>query len=155
MSIVTGVFSWQKISVPDEFMGTIAWKINIEVDDAQAKKLITEGKKPNKGETHMFSFKRKTTWPSGEAKVQPRVVDENRIPIDPAVVGNGSSGKLQYLIVEGKNKFGSYKLFDFQAIQVLELVRYEGGVEDGAEFEDDSTAEFDEERSTKTDDTPF
>ena len=71
--------------------------------------------------------------PNGMVRKAPKLFDKDKIPLD-ELVGNGSKVKVQYNEWETTNKYGDFKGLDFQAMQVLDLVEYEGRSPDGAEL---------------------
>ncbi len=138
MSVISGEFSWCKIGKPDVYKGKEKWKIDIKCGKEDTAKLKEEGKKEkteNRGKdivSNVFTFTRPTTWPKGDARAQPKVLDKHGNSIDPSTVGNGSKGMLQYKTVEGVYDGDPYKIFDLCSIKVTDLVVYGG--EDGDEF---------------------
>ena len=79
-----------------------------------------------------ITIKRKVNGPNGMVRNAPKLVDENKLPID-VLVGNGSRVRVQYNEWETSNKFGDFKGLDFQAMQVIDLVSYKSA--DGEEFD--------------------
>lgn len=133
MAIIEGIFNWCKIAKADvDDYDNETWQVTLEVNDYDAKVLTDLGMKPQKTNEHRFCFKRPTTWPDGDPRDQPKVIDEDGMPIDASKVGNGSSGVLQYKIIDGIYKKKPYKKFDLCAIKVLKLEVYGG--EDGDEL---------------------
>ena len=131
MAVMMGVkFMWVKIATPDVYKRKSSWQVSIDPTEAQKKECKAMGMKMNKG--GLYQFKRGCEWASGDPRNQPKVMDGNKAPITQAV-GNGSTGNIQYNIIEGTGDDGPYKMFDLGAIQVLDLKVYEA--EDGAEFD--------------------
>jgi len=147
MAVVSGVFSWVKIATPDlDPWDRETWQASVAPNAKEAKVLEKLGMKPRTDDdgTKMFTFKRRTKWASGDAQKQPRVIDNEGLPLDPGTVGNGSKGRLQYKVEQGTSARGTYKLFDLCAIAVDELVVYDNGG-DGDELMGDTEAKVDED----------
>ncbi len=149
MSVIKGSFSWVKIVTPDVYKGTSKWKVDITVDKGTAAALVADGKNSTKKDPLTFTFYRKCLWPDGSSKNQPKVLGIDK----GALVGNGSEGRLQYSVVEGKTKDGEdYKLFDLQGIRIDKLVSY--AIPDGAELEDEDDKNKDGGELGKLGDAP-
>lgn len=131
--VVNGILSWMKIANHDtDDYGNETWQVTVEVSDADAAMLKDHGGKPRKDNDNLFTIKRGTTWPDGDARDTPKVLDEDAMPISSSNVGNGSKGRVQYKVIEGIYKKKPYKKLDLCAVQVTELIEY-GGV-DGDEL---------------------
>lgn len=143
--VVDGIIKYMKLAHPDvDDYDNETWQVTLEVSGADAAELTTAGHKSHKDDENIFTFKRKTTWPSGDAKDTPRCLDADAMPLDAGTVGRGSKGRIQYKIIEGVWKKKPYKMFDFCAVQVTELIEYGGA--DGDELG---------AVKGKTDDDPF
>ena len=114
--------------------GDPIWTLNAYVGEELTQKWMDDGfaKKVRKDDEGFFiKLKRKTLWPSGDAQNPVKVVDEFGDPIDGATVGNGSVVNIQYNTFQ--TKFGNPG-HSLQAVQVIELVKYEGNGAQGDEF---------------------
>lgn len=80
-----------------------------------------------------LSIKRKAYDSKGQARPAPRLYDSNKEPLN-ELVGNGSEVNVQFNPWEVDNNFGHFKGMDFQAMQVLKLVRPNSRTEDGSEI---------------------
>jgi hypothetical protein len=141
MAVVKGTAMWASITKPNTTYAPV-YTINVIPEDASMiEKFRNNGhniKTTDDGQEYVV-IKRSTTWPSGDPKDPPRLVDAGKNPVD-VLVGNGSIVNVQYDEYSGKNKYGNYKGLELKAVQVLELVEYAGA--DGDEF--DSEADDDE-----------
>ena len=78
-------------------------------------------------------IKRKVNGPNGMIRQAPKLFDVDKKPLD-ELIGNGSKVKVQFSSYDWEYKGTVGKSLDFQAMQVLDLVEYEGRSPDGAEL---------------------
>ena len=137
MAIQEGIAYWASVTTPNTKFEPV-YTVDLVVEDSVADDFETRGFKIKSIELgdekvgRALTFKRKVNGPNGMVRNAPKLVDENKIPID-VLVGNGSRVRVQYNEWETSNKFGDFKGLDFQAMQVIDLVSYKSG--DGEEFE--------------------
>lgn len=137
--LVKGKSFWAFTNTPDVKFEPV-YRISVQMDDEEAKKLKAVGLKVRRNDEGVFEYKFKrgvTNKKTGEPNPKPKVVDANREPLD-AIIGNGSDVVVQYKVYEWKNSFGKGTSADFQAVQVLNLIPYgdgTGSAPDGEEFE--------------------
>lgn len=115
------------------------WELQIRTrDKAEAKKWKDYGmtaslKEDDSGTFYQVNLKRKAFTKNGDPRDPVKVVDAQLMPIDGAILGNGSSGNVQIdtynYTMNGKDGIG----FSLKAVQVTRLVEYKGG--NGLDFE--------------------
>lgn len=123
------------------------WKTTIQMTDAEAAKLREVGLKPKRNDEGVFEYKftRLVKKRKGEGDNKPpRVVDAAKEPFE-GIVGNGSRVNVQFGIFAWEFKGKKGISADFQALQVLNLVEYEGKASSTDEFD-----EVDSEDTTNT-----
>ena len=137
MAIQEGIAYWASVTTPNTKFEPV-YTVDLVVEDSVADDFETRGFKIKSIELgdekvgRALTFKRKVNGPNGMVRNAPKLVDENKIPID-VLVGNGSRVRVQYNEWETSNKFGDFKGLDFQAMQVIDLVSYKSA--DGEEFD--------------------
>ncbi len=139
MAIESGIAYWASVRNPNlkfEPVFTVDLLVNEEVAAKyegrgfKVKTLVVNDEVLGKA----LQIKRKVNGPNGMVRKAPKLVDENKVPLDDDVlVGNGSKVRVQFSEWEVSNKYGDFKGLDFQGMQVLDLVSYKSG--DGDEFE--------------------
>ena len=137
MAIQEGIAYWASVTTPNTKFEPV-YTVDLVVEDSVADDFETRGFKIKSIELgdekvgRALTFKRKVNGPNGMVRNAPKLVDENKVPID-VLVGNGSRVRVQYNEWETSNKFGDFKGLDFQAMQVIDLVSYKSA--DGEEFD--------------------
>ena len=137
MAIQEGIAYWASVTTPNTKFEPV-YTVDLVVEDSVADDFVSRGFKVKDIELgdekigRAITIKRKVNGPNGMVRNAPKLVDENKLPID-VLVGNGSRVRVQYNEWETSNKFGDFKGLDFQAMQVIDLVQYKSG--DGSEFE--------------------
>ena len=129
--LITDVeFNYPKLATPfkNQFGGeNYEVQIVVAADRADeiAKQISKEGKPTDDGRV-AFNLKRKSTRANGEANGAPRVVDGSKNPIDASKIGNGSKGNV--IVYTYDYEFGgqSGRSHSLTAVQVTDLVVYEG-----------------------------
>ena len=139
MAIESGIAYWASVRNPNlkfEPVFTVDLLVNEEVASKyegrgfKVKTLVVNDEVLGKA----LQIKRKVNGPNGMVRKAPKLVDENKVPLDDDVlVGNGSKVRVQFSEWEVSNKYGDFKGLDFQGMQVLDLISYKSG--DGDEFE--------------------
>ena len=137
MAIQEGIAYWASVTTPNTKYEPV-YTVDLVVEDSVADDFISIGFKVKDIELgdekvgRAVTIKRKVNGPNGMVRNAPKLVDENKLPID-VLVGNGSRVRVQYNEWETSNKFGDFKGLDFQAMQVIDLVSYKS--QDGEEFD--------------------
>tara|TARA_R100000458_G_C8259277_1_gene234940 strand:+ start:149 stop:592 length:444 start_codon:yes stop_codon:yes gene_type:complete len=139
MAIESGIAYWASVRNPNlkfEPVYTVDLLVNEEVAAKyegrgfKVKTLVVNDEVLGKA----LQIKRKVNGPNGLVRKAPKLVDENKTPLDDDIlVGNGSKVRVQFNEWEVSNKYGDFKGLDFQGMQVLDLISYKSG--DGDEFE--------------------
>ena len=78
-------------------------------------------------------IKRKVNGPNGMIRNAPKLLDKEGNDLD-ILIGNGSKVKIQFNPYDWEYAGKTGRSLAFQAMQVLELVEYEGRTPDGAEL---------------------
>ena len=137
MAIAEGLAYLASVTTPNTKYEPV-YTVDLVVEDSVADDFIARGFKVKDIELgdekvgRAVTIKRKVNGPNGMVRNAPKLVDENKLPID-VLVGNGSRVRVQYNEWETSNKFGDFKGLDFQAMQVIDLVSYKS--QDGEEFD--------------------
>jgi hypothetical protein len=118
------------------------WSVNALVDDKTSRsyvknKLITkerwveiEGK-----DVAVIAFRRDTHFKkTGDPRTPVRVVDMYGQDVDPVVIGNGTKANIQYSIRDWEFQGRKGRSMELLAVQIIELVKYDGGPRAGDEF---------------------
>lgn len=132
MPVVSGTAKWASIQQPNTKFDHV-WSIDVVVDMETAKRLKAEGlpvKKDKDGDI-IIKCKKKVFRKDGSKNQPPRVVDGNKEPLMD-LVGNGSKVNVQYQPYEWNFAGNSGIGAGLVAVQVLELVPFEGA---GDEFD--------------------
>lgn len=137
MAIAEGTAYWASVTTPNTNFEPV-YTVNLIVADEVASDFKSRGfpvKEMEEGTA--LIIKRKVNGPNGMIRSAPKLFDRSKNLLDERV-GNGSTVKVQYKEWESNWKGQVFKGFDFQAMQVLDLV--EVGSPDGSEFdvEDDN-----------------
>lgn len=149
--IATGKAQWAKVLphqlvTNDNFKDYNFWSLDLEVTDKERDRLKKEGLRPwhrgGEEETNIFKFVRKETSSKGKELGPPKVVDSNKNAWNNGEIGNGSLVKVSFFTYEHamSKKAGLGK--SLNAIQVVDLVPYEGGA--GVNEFDDMGGDLDE-----------
>jgi hypothetical protein len=135
--IIEGIAHWAKVQQPAENYDRTGyeWTIDVEVTEEEASKAEEQGLRIIDKDGVLFvKIKQKVEKKDGGSNKAPIVVDANNMPTQD-LIGNGSQVRVQYRTYEwtfGRKKGTSAAL---QAVQIVELVAYEGGqAQAGAEF---------------------
>ncbi len=136
MSLVSGKALWASITTPQTRFPPPKYTITLIVDDETATQFEQDGFRigvTDEGEKTL-TMKRTVEWTDSEGKTMvndaPKLMDADKDPLD-AIVGNGSDVVVQFRPYT--NNYG--KFMELQAVQVLNLIEYEGsGPADGEEF---------------------
>lgn len=156
MPILNGKAYWASVVSPNTtFDEDGVYSVDIAVDANNKKLAEAEGLSiKNKGDDRgdFVTIKRKAKRKDGNPNKAPDVMDGMKRPLQNTLIGNGSDVNVLYKTYEWTHKptGRSGKSADLQAIQVINLVAYEGGSSTASEFEeipsasnaDTSTSEF-------------
>lgn len=130
------------------------WSMDLEVDDEAIKKIIEAGipkskiKESEDGSYKYISFKRNAVKSDGEDSKPIRIVDAKKAAWDgKTLIGNGSVVNVSWLVNETEYNGKKFKKPGILAVQVVELVPYEGrgGDDDFPEYDGDGNENWDEE----------
>jgi|TARA_B100000900_G_scaffold276029_1_gene235942 hypothetical protein len=156
MPILNGKAYWASVVSPNTtFDEDGVYSVDLAVDADNKKKAEAEGLSiKNKGDDRgdFVTIKRKAKRKDGSPNKAPDVMDGMKRPLQNTLIGNGSDVNVLFKTYEWTHKptGRSGKSADLQAIQVVNLVAYEGGSSTASEFEeipsasnaDNSTSEF-------------
>jgi hypothetical protein len=142
MAVLEGKAYWASVTTPNTTFEPV-YTVDLVVEDDVANDFQARGfkvkdlsiKDESGGATPIgraLTIKRKVNGPNGMVRNAPKLFDKNKEPLD-AIVGNGSTVKVQYNEWETDNKYGNFKGLDFQAMQVLDLVSLKS--QDGSELD--------------------
>ena len=120
--------NWAHLATPDPKYGKFSVQIMVSADEAAALKEAGVNVKEQDGKP-FIKVNENPTWPSGDPKDPPRVVDQAVQVLDPAVVkkiGNGTTANVNVLAKSYKNSFGEGVSTYLKGIQIVELKEYAG-----------------------------
>ena len=123
----TGTAMWAFTKTPDSKFEP-CWRINLLITDEEAKKLKEIGLKPKRNDDGVFEFKLKRNVErkkGGGQNPPPQVFDAQLNPFD-GLIGNGSKVNVKFSVYNWEFKGKKGTSADLQAIQIVELVPYEG-----------------------------
>ena len=133
MAIEEGLAYWASVTVPNRRYEPV-YQVNLVLDQDTAEKYRSEGYTVrDMEEGPALVIKRKVNGPNGMIRQAPKLFDVDKKPLD-ELIGNGSKVKVQFSSYDWEYKGTAGKSLDFQAMQVLDLVEYEGRSPDGAEL---------------------
>ena len=142
MPILNGKAYWASVVTPNTtFDEDGVYSVDIAVDSDNKKLAEAEGLSiKNKGDDRgdFVTIKRKAKRKDGNPNKAPDVMDGMKRPLQNTLIGNGSDVNVLYKTYEWTHKptGRSGKSADLQAIQVINLVAYEGGSSTASEFEE-------------------
>ena len=125
-------FRWAKLAKPvNPFGSGDAYEVQIVTNDEMVanvwanQNLLVKSKETPEGKEYYVNLKRWAKSPtSGKEYDAPSVVNSAKEPIDPAIVGNGSKGKIKVYQYEWTKGGRSGIATIFVALQVTDLVEY-------------------------------
>ena len=136
---------WARLATPEKkYMSEeTQWSVNAQVEDKVSRKfvkdkLITKERwmDVDGEEVPVIGFRRDTHYrKTGDDRSPVRVVDLYGQEIDASTIGNGTTANIQYSIRDWEFQGRKGKSMELLAVQVLELVEYNGGSRAGDEFE--------------------
>ena len=142
MPILNGKAYWASVVSPNTtFDEDGVYSVDLAVDADNKKKAEAEGLSiKNKGDDRgdFVTIKRKAKRKDGSPNKAPDVMDGMKRPLQNTLIGNGSDVNVLFKTYEWTHKptGRSGKSADLQAIQVINLVAYEGGSSTASEFEE-------------------
>lgn len=134
MAVIEGHAYWSFVTTPNTKF-TPCYSVNLVVNQDLADDYRQRGfPVKDMDEGPALIIKRKVNGPNGMVREAPELVDKFKQPID-VNVGNGS--RVKVLCKEWDTKWNGqvYKGLDFKAMQVIELVEYEGGTTASSAFD--------------------
>jgi hypothetical protein len=154
MSVISGTAYWASIVAPNTTYDP-KWTIDVcNLSKDTMKQLEAdglEGKIMNKDDDRgdFISIKRNVTKSNGEPNMAPEVKDGQNKTVLNTLIGNGSKVNVLYRAYDWNNKFGEGRGADLVAVQIEELVAYDGDGNEGFKavdgaysFDGDSEAPF-------------
>ena len=141
MAVQTGIAKWASITSPNT-----KWEpqycINLIVEDTIAEEFKSRGFPVKEFEDGLaLVMKRKVEGANGRTNETPKLYDKSKNEIDVSV-GNGSKVRVQYKEWESNRNGKTFKGFDLMAVQILDLVTYNGA---GDEFNIEESLEEEDE----------
>ena len=125
---------WAKLNPekPVSPFGTDQWEITIQVDKKRSKEIESFGKVKDGFEkgTVAVNLKKKAQKKDGTPAAAVRVVDGMKQPLDPKLIGNGSTGNVMLMLKDYEIKAPNGKVtksgttVTLVAVQVTDLVKY-------------------------------
>tara|TARA_R100001082_G_scaffold14160_1_gene7266 strand:+ start:1046 stop:1483 length:438 start_codon:yes stop_codon:yes gene_type:complete len=133
MAIEEGLAYWTSAKSPNTKFEPV-YQTNLVVDRDTAEKYRAEGCSIREMEEGpALVIKRKVNGPNGMVRNAPKLFDKDKKPLD-ELVGNGSKVRVQFNPYDWEYAGKSGRSLDFQAMQVLDLITFEGRSVDGAEL---------------------
>jgi hypothetical protein len=133
MAIEEGLAYWTSATVPNTKFEPV-YQTNLLVDRDTAEKYRAEGCSIREmDEGPALVIKRKVNGPNGMVRNAPKLFDKDKQPLD-ELVGNGSKVRVQFNPYDWEYAGKQGRSLDFQAMQVIDLIPFEGRSPDGAEL---------------------
>ena len=134
--LLKGILLWPNITTPGttEFSKD-QYSLDLSLDEETASKLRAEGfnVRDDKEYSPFVTIKRKVRRKDGSMNSVPKLVYADKNPLE-FRVGNGSSATVQCRPYEWEFGGRTGKGLDLQAVQVTNLIEYEGTTMDGDEL---------------------
>ena len=138
MATEVGLAYWASVTTPNTRYEPV-YQVNLVVDQDTAEKYRAEGYTiRDMEEGPALVIKRKVNGSNGRIRQAPKLFDTEKQPLD-ELIGNGSKVKVQFHGYDWEYAGKTGKSMDFQAMQVLELVSYDGVAPDGSELDGDGS----------------
>jgi len=132
-TIISGKAYWASLIQPNTTFEP-CWSIDVSLDQENKKKVMADGlqiKNKNDDRGDFITIKRKVTKRDGSTRNAPEIIDAAKNPWDASLIGNGSVVNVKYqpyeYTVRGKKGVSA----DLIKVQVVSLVPYGGGKDDG------------------------
>lgn len=132
MPVLNGKAYWASVVTPNTtFDEDGVYSIDLAVDEENKKSAVTEGLSiKNKGDERgdFVTIKRKAKRKDGSLNRAPDIMDNMKRPLQNTLIGNGSTVNVLFKTYEWNHKptNRSGKSADLQAVQVVNLIPYEG-----------------------------
>ncbi len=128
LRIVTGKVYWASVIEPNTTFEP-AWQLDLCLDDntkklAESDGLVIKNKGDDRGD--FITLKRKVMTRTGDQREAPRVTDSQNNPWDTKSIGNGSKCNIKYSTFEWAAAGRSGVSGFLNAVQVVDLVEYNG-----------------------------
>ena len=132
MPVLNGKAYWASVVTPNTtFDEDGVYSIDLAVDEENKKSAVAEGLSiKNKGDERgdFVTIKRKAKRKDGSLNRAPDIMDNMKRPLQNTLIGNGSTVNVLFKTYEWNHKptNRSGKSADLQAVQVVNLIPYEG-----------------------------
>ena len=132
MPVLNGKAYWASVVTPNTtFDEDGVYSIDLAVDEENKKSAVSEGLSiKNKGDERgdFVTIKRKAKRKDGSLNRAPDIMDNMKRPLQNTLIGNGSTVNVLFKTYEWSHKptNRSGKSADLQAVQVVNLIPYEG-----------------------------
>ena len=132
MPVLNGKAYWASVVTPNTtFDEDGVYSIDLAVDEENKKSAVAEGLSiKNKGDDRgdFVTIKRKAKRKDGSLNRAPDIMDNMKRPLQNTLIGNGSTVNVLFKTYEWNHKptNRSGKSADLQAVQVVNLIPYEG-----------------------------
>ena len=132
MPVLNGKAYWASVVTPNTtFDEDGVYSIDLAVDEENKKSAVSEGLSiKNKGDERgdFVTIKRKAKRKDGSLNRAPDIMDNMKRPLQNTLIGNGSTVNVLFKTYEWNHKptNRSGKSADLQAVQVVNLIPYEG-----------------------------
>jgi hypothetical protein len=132
-TIISGKAHWASLITPNTTFEP-CWSLDVSLDETNKKKaaadgLVIKNKNDNRGD--FVTIKRKVTKRDGSPRQAPEVIDAAKNPWNGDLIGNGSVVNVKYQPYEYTVRGKKGRSADLVKVQVVELVPYGGGKDDG------------------------
>ena len=118
--IIQGRCRWASVSSPDTTYEPI-YSIQVEIPEDQYLDFKERGFPVIQDDDEYYmKITRKVSTQNGNNK-PPRLFDSKKNEVD-VLIGNGSLVRVQYREYEIENRYGVFKGFDLQAVQILNII---------------------------------
>lgn len=132
-TIISGKAYWAAVIEPNTTFEP-CWSLDVSLDKANKEKVVADGllvKNKNDDRGDFVTIKRKVTKRDGSPRQAPDIIDAAKNVWNGALIGNGSVVNVKYQPYEYTVRGKKGKSADLVKVQVVELVPYGGGKDDG------------------------
>ena len=142
MPVLNGKAYWASVVTPNTtFDEDGVYSIDLAVDEENKKSAVAEGLSiKNKGDDRgdFVTIKRKAKRKDGSPNKAPDIMDNMKSPLQNTLIGNGSTVNVLFKTYEWSHKptNRSGKSADLQAVQVVNLIPYEGSNSSSSAFKE-------------------
>ena len=133
--LLNGILLWANVTTPGTGFSKDTYSLELSLDEETANNLRNEGfnVRDDKEHSPFVTFKRQVRRKDGSLNPVPKLVDADKNPLE-FKVGNGSSATVQCRPYDWEYEGRTGKSLDLQAVQVTNIVEYEGTTLDGEEL---------------------